>query len=71
MEAIQRVGYANTAAEAMATMPSPFSDYKREVEVKFVDDNPATNMKTVRVWIYWGGASKEDHEVKLETILAK
>ena len=69
MEDIQRVGYANTAAETMATMPSPFSDYKREVTV--TDDSPATDMKTVSVKIYWGGASKDDHDVELKTILAK
>lgn len=69
MEDIQRVGYANVAAETKATIPSPFSDYKREVTV--TDDSPATDMKTVSVKIYWGGASKEDHNVELETILAK
>ncbi len=74
MEDIQRVGYANTAAETMATMPSPFSDYKREVKVTdltVTDLSPPTDMKTVRVKICWGGASKEDHKVELETILAK
>jgi len=69
MEDIQRVGYANAANETMATMSSPFSDYKREVTV--TADSPATDMKTVSVKIYWGGASKEDPKVELETILAK
>lgn len=69
MEDIQRVGYATAADETKATMPSPFSDYKREVTV--TADTPATDMKTVSVKIYWGGASKEDHNVELETILAK
>ena len=69
MEDIQRAGYANAANETMATMSSPYSDYKREVEVN--EGSPATDMKTVIVKIYWGGASKEDHNVELETILAK
>ena len=71
MEDIQRVGYASVedAAEEKTTMSSPFSDYKREVTV--TADTPATDMETVSVKIYWGGASKEDHYVELETILAK
>jgi len=69
MEDIQRVGYASAASETKATMSSPFSDYKREVTV--TTGSPATDMKTVSVKIYWGGASKEDHNVELRTILAK
>ena len=68
MEDIRRVGYANAASETKATMSSPYSDYKRGVTV--TADSPATDMKTVSVKIYWGGASKEDHNVELKTILA-
>ncbi len=69
MEDIRRVGYANAASETKATMSSPYSDYKREVTV--TADSPATDMKTVIVKAYWGGASKEDHNVELKTILAQ
>ena len=68
MEDIRRAGYANAASETKATMSSPYSDYKRGVTV--TADSPATDMKTVIVKAYWGGASKEDHNVELKTILA-
>ena len=69
MEDIRRVGYASAASETKATMASPYSDYKREVTV--TDDSPATDMKTIAVTVYWGGASKEDHNVVLKTILSQ
>ena len=69
MEDIRRTSYAIVASETKATMPSPNSDYKREVTV--TNNSPATDMKTVTVKVYWGGASKEDHNVELETILAQ
>ena len=68
MEDIRRAGYANAVSETKATHPSN-SDYKREVTA--TDDSPATGMKTVSVKVYWGGASKEDHNVELKTILAQ
>ncbi|MBL7203976.1 MAG: prepilin-type N-terminal cleavage/methylation domain-containing protein [Desulfobacteraceae bacterium] len=68
MEDIRRAGYTSAVSETKATHPSN-SDYKREVTV--TADSPATDMKTVSVKIYWGGASKEDHNVELKTILAK
>jgi type IV pilus modification protein PilV len=72
MEEIRRIrvtGYSNVVAEAKAVCSSPDDEYKREVLV--TDDSPATNMKTVSVKVYWGGASKEDHNVELKTILAQ
>ncbi|MBW1781906.1 MAG: type IV pilus modification protein PilV [Deltaproteobacteria bacterium] len=69
MEDIRRVGYASAVSETKATMTSPNSDYKREVTV--TDDSPATGMKSVSVKVYWGGGSKEDHNIELKTILAQ
>ena len=72
MEEIRRIretGYSNVVPETKAVCPSPDDEYKREVLV--TDDSPATNMKTVIVTVYWGGASKEDHNVELKTLLAQ
>ena len=72
MQDIRRIrgtNYSNVVAEMKAECSSPYDEYKREVLV--TDDSPATNMKTVIVKAYWGGASKEDHNVELKTIFAK
>ena len=72
MEDVRRIritGYSNVVAETKGVCPSPDDEYKREVLV--TDDSPATGMKTVIVKVYWGGASKEDHNVELKTILAQ
>lgn len=64
---IRQISYLNIDDEAIAVCSSPYEEFKREV---VVDENPP-GMKTVTVTVYWGGASKEDHEVVLETILAQ
>ena len=69
MEDIQRVGYSGVTNETKVLLSSPYDDYKREVTVTV--DSPATGMKTVSVMVYWGGSSKEDHNVELKTTLAK
>ena len=69
MEDIRRTGYSSVAAETKAVLPSPDDQYKREVTV--TNNSPATDMKTVTVKVYWGGASKEDHNVEMKTILAQ
>mgnify|MGYP002633301230 CR=1 FL=1 len=69
MEDIRRTGYSSVAAETKAVLPSPDDQYKREVTV--TNNSPATDMKTVNVKVYWGGASKEDHNVEMKTILAQ
>ena len=72
MEEIRRIretGYSNVVAETKADCSSPYDQYRREVLV--TDDSPATDMKTVIVKTYWGGTSKEDHNVELKTILAR
>jgi len=72
MEDIRRIkvtGYSNVLSETKALCSSPYDQYKREVSV--TDDSPAPNMKTVSVKVYWGGASKEDHNVELKTIFAR
>ena len=66
---IKETGFSNVVAETKAVCLSPYDQYKREVLV--TDDSPATNMKTVIVKAYWGGASKEDHNVELKTIFAQ
>jgi len=71
MEDIRRAGrtdYSSVASETKAVLPSPDDAYKREVTA--TNDSPASGMKTVVVKVYWGGASKEDHNVELKTILA-
>jgi type IV pilus assembly protein PilV len=69
MEDIRRTGYTGVTSETKAVLPSPDDEYKREVAV--TPDSPATNMKSINVKVYWGGSSKEDHEVEIETILAQ
>ena len=69
MEDIRRTGYSSVAAETKAVLPSPYDQYKREVAV--TNNSPATDMKTMTVKVYWGGASKEDHNVEMKTILAQ
>ena len=69
MENVRRLGYSSVANETKAVLPSPDDEYKREVAV--TDGSPAAGMKTVAVKVYWGGASKEDHNVELKTILAQ
>jgi len=69
MEEIRGASYSSVASETKAVLSSPYDEYKREVTI--TDDSPATGMKTVSVKVYWGGASKEDHNVELETILAQ
>ena len=69
MEDIRGLAYSSVAAETKAECSSPYDAYKREVRV--ADGSPATGMKTVTVKVYWGGASKEDHNVELKTILAQ
>ena len=69
MEDIRRTGYSSVAAETKAVLPSPDDQYKREVTV--TNNSPATDMKTMTVKVYWGGASKEDHNVEMKTILAQ
>jgi len=69
MEDIRRTGYTGVTNEIKAELPTPDNEYKREVTV--TADSPATNMKSISVKIYWGGSSKEDHDVEIETILAQ
>jgi prepilin-type N-terminal cleavage/methylation domain-containing protein len=69
MEDVRGMSYSSIASETKAVLSSPYDAYKREVTV--TDDSPATGMKTVNVKVYWGGASKEDHNVELKTILAQ
>jgi len=69
MEDIRGLAYSSVVSETKAVLPSPYDEYKREITV--TDNNPATGMKTVTVKVYWGGASKEDHNVELKTIIAQ
>jgi type IV pilus assembly protein PilV len=69
MEDIRRTDYSTVASETKAVLSSPYDEYKREVTA--TSDSPASGMKTVVVKVYWGGASKEDHNVELKTILAQ
>ncbi len=69
MEEIRGTSYSSVVSETKAVLSSPNDEYKREVTI--TDDSPATGMKTVSVKVYWGGASKEDHNVELKTILAQ
>ena len=69
MEDIRRTAYASVASETKAELSSPYDDYKREVIV--TDDSPVAGMKTVTVKVYWGGSSKEKHNVETKTILAQ
>ena len=69
MEEIRGTAYINVISETKRDLPSPYDAFKREVVV--ADDSPAAGMKEVIVRVYWGGASKEDHEVELKTILAQ
>jgi len=69
MEDIRGLAYSSVAAETKAECSSPYDAYKREVTV--TNGSPATGMKTVIVKVYWGGASKEDHDVELKTILTQ
>ena len=69
MEDIKRLGYSGVTSETKAVLSSPYDEYKREVTV--TDDSPASGMKTVSVKVYWGGASKENRNVELKTILAQ
>ena len=72
MEEIRRIretDYSNVITESIGDCLSPYDQYRREVLV--TDDSPAPNMKTVAVTVYWGGASKEDHNVELKTIFAQ
>lgn len=69
MEDIRRLGYSNAVSETKAVLSSPYDEFKREVTV--ADDSPAPGMKTVTVKVYWGGVSKEEHDVELKTILAR
>lgn len=72
MEEIRRKAqsnYSSVVDEAVAALPSPNDQYKRGVTV--TDDSPEAEMKTVVVKVYWGGASKDDHAVELNTILAQ
>ena len=69
MEEIRGTSYSSVVSETKAVLSSPYDEYKREVTI--TDDSPATGMKTVIVKVYWGGASKEDHNVELKTILAQ
>ena len=64
MEQNRNTSYSSVSPETKAVLPSPNDEYKREVEV-----TEANDMKTVTVTVYWGGASKEDHEVELKTII--
>lgn len=65
MENIRGMSYSSILTENKAVLPSPNDQYKREVTVS----SPATGMKTVIVKVFWGGASKEDHQVELKTIV--
>ena len=69
MEAIRGTSYSSAVTETKAVLSSPNDEYKREVTI--TDDSPANGMKTVSVKVYWGGTSKEDHNVELKTILAQ
>jgi len=73
METIRREARDDYAtkplSEAKAVLPSPNDEYKREVTV--TNNSPATGMKTVIVKVYWGGSSKEDHNVEVSTILTQ
>ena len=69
MEDVRRVGYTSVTSETKAVLSSPYDEYKREVTV--ANNSPATGIKTVTVKVYWGGASKEDHNVELKTMLAQ
>ena len=69
MEDIRRTAFATVADEPRAALPSPYAAYKREVTA--IIDSPAPGMKTVSVKVFWGGASMEDHNVELKTILAQ
>jgi type IV pilus assembly protein PilV len=66
---LKEIGYLNVVAETKADCSSPYGEYRREVLV--TDDSPAPNMKTVTVTAYWGGTSKEDHKVELQTIFGR
>ena len=69
MEDVRGTSYSTVASETKAVLSSPYDEYKQEVTI--ADDSPATGMKTVSVKVYWGGASKEGHNVELKTILAQ
>jgi type IV pilus assembly protein PilV len=69
IEDIRRTSYASVASQTKAVLSTPYNEYKREVTV--TDGSPASGMKTVTIKVYWGGASKEDHNVELKTILAQ
>lgn len=69
MEDIRRTDYSSVASVTRAVLSSPFDEYKREVTA--TDGSPASGMKTISIKVYWGGGSKEDHNVELKTILAQ
>jgi type IV pilus assembly protein PilV len=66
-EDIQIMDYSGVTSETKAVLASPNDAYKQEVTV--TDGSPATGMKTVTIKVYWGGSSKEDHNVEIKTIL--
>ena len=69
MDEIRGTSYPGVVSETKAVLSPPYDAYKRETAV--TGGSPATGMKTVLVKVYWGGASKEDHNVELKTILAQ
>ena len=77
MEEIWEQDYSDVAAEAKATLSSPFANYKRQVAVDtttFPDivGPPAqlTGMKIVTVTVYWT-AKDGEHSVRQQTILSR
>ncbi len=66
MEDIRRQDYSDVTTETKVACPSPYGEYEKKVEVS--DDDPATDMKTVTVTVYW---DSEGHSVILKTIIAK
>jgi type IV pilus assembly protein PilV len=66
-EDIQIMDYSGVTSETKAVLSSPNDAYKQEVTV--TDGSPATGMKTVTIKVYWGGSSKEEHNVEIKTIL--
>jgi len=69
MENIRAMSFPSVQNETKAVLPSPDDAYKREVTV--TNGSPASGMKTVIIKVYWGGASKEDHNVEIKTILVQ
>lgn len=64
MEEIRMLGYSNAVSETKAFLSSPHDQYEREVTV--TPNSPSSNMKTVKVEVYW----ESSKSVTLKTILS-